>query len=104
MFTINFCKVNTNYFNHCKTISYNTFMLKNTERLNICQHFKHQEFSSKNNRETRKKCDSALGKNKKFKHISIFLCNINAIFQKFLKLSRNTMALNVFIKLCQKFM
>ena len=68
MFTINFCKVNTNYFNHCKTISYNTFMLKNTERLNICQHFKHQEFSSKNNRETRKKCESALGKNKKLKN------------------------------------
>lgn len=40
-------------------------MLKNTERLNICQHFKHHEFSSKNNRETRKECDSALGKKKK---------------------------------------
>ena len=51
-------------------------MSENTERLNICQHFKHHEFSSKNNRETRKECDSALGKNKRFKHISV-LCVIS---------------------------
>lgn len=57
-------------------------MLKNSERMNICQYFKYHDFPPKNSGENRKEYYSALGKSKSFKDISIFFgCFfINAIF------------------------
>ena len=61
-------------------------MLKNPERMNICQHFKHHELSSKNNGENRKEYYSALGKNKRFKHISIFFVVYQCYLSKILEI------------------
>lgn len=78
-------------------------MLKNTGRLNIVNILNTMSFLLRITGRPGKNVIHCLGKNKTFTYFN-FLCNINAIFQKFLKLSRNTMALNVFIKLCKKFM